>query len=317
VRNAALRAAAFLGVGLLACLGPYPGIGEKLDVVTQVSGTSYVAVDGGVTRLLILAALDGGSTAPFTRIDERQPRAVETIQGSWSGQGDSAQFATSVVFRLPDESTIPVTRRTGASREQLSTPAIGQATVGAVSAESVELLGAAEVVGRFSALLSRTARLGGTGATDTACAFHVANLAVESSEARVPGFNGPGMTQYLNRDTVFAGILSGSLTVRLEGALNPVATLTYTGYADFEGVVLDGVQVSSTNTSGDGSLSGVVAFRVDREGLPPLLGAVDYGQITLSNGNESGDYLVTLDAGTELAVPAGPRTPSIAECLGL
>ncbi|MGZ3480271.1 MAG: hypothetical protein ACXU81_07965, partial [Myxococcaceae bacterium] len=57
----ALQAVAALGaVGLLACLGPYPNIGEKLDVTSRVSGTSYITLDAGNARVLVLAPLDGG-----------------------------------------------------------------------------------------------------------------------------------------------------------------------------------------------------------------------------------------------------------------
>src|SRR5262249_10147203 len=159
----------------------------------------------------------------------------------------------------------------------------------------------------YSVFLARTAHITGTDASATACAFHVANLAVESSQARVPGFNSPGMTQYGGGDTPLSGILSRGLTPHPARGLNPGRKLTYASYADFEGVLLDGAQVSSTNASGDGALSGLVRFRVDRAGLPPLEGAIDYGQITLTGGNESGNYLVTLDGGTTVPVPTGPR----------
>ncbi|HZX43099.1 MAG TPA: hypothetical protein VFE93_14765, partial [Myxococcaceae bacterium] len=65
------------------------------------------------------------------------------------------------------------------------------------------------------------------------------------------------------------------------------------------------------------ALSGVLGFRIDRDGLPPLQGSVDYGQVGLTNGNESGDYLVTLDGGTTIRVPTGRRVPALEECLGL
>ena len=64
--------------------------------------------------------------------------------------------------------------------------------------------------GHYLTLLGRTALVTGTDATASACAFHLANLAVESSEARIPGFNSPGLTQYLNREEPFDGILSGT-----------------------------------------------------------------------------------------------------------
>ena len=93
------RATALLALlivaGLAACLGPYPDIGERLDVGSKVVGTSYVSVDGGWTRILILAPLDGGP-APYTRIDDTQPRAVETLQGTWAGAGEDAVVAGAV-----------------------------------------------------------------------------------------------------------------------------------------------------------------------------------------------------------------------------
>ena len=317
MRPAILAAVALLGTGLLACLGPYPGIGDKLDGTVPVSGTSYIAVDAGAARILILAPSDAGTSAPFTRIDEQQPRAVETYQGTWSGQGTRIDFAANTIFVLPNEASKPVSGRTGATRQQLSPPTVSTATVVAASADLLVLAGAPGVAGSYEALLGRTAQITGTDDTATACAFHMANLAVESSEARIPGFNSAGMTQYLNRVEPFAGILSGSVTVGLVGLFNPVSTITFTDYADFEGVVLNGVQISSTNSSGDGALSGVLGFRIARQGLPPLEGAVDYRAVALSGGNESGNYLVTLDGGTEVPVPTGRRVPSLEQCLGL
>ena len=140
---------------------------------------------------------------------------------------------------------------------------------------------------------------------------------MESSEARIPGFNSPGLTQYLNREEPFLGILSGTVTIGLVNLFSPVSTITFASYADFEGVVLDGEQISSTDTGGNGGMSGVLRFSIARQGLPPLEGSVDYRAVKLTGGNESGDYLVTLDGGTETPVPTGHRIPSLDECLGL
>ncbi len=238
----ALQAVAALGaVGLGACLGPYPNIGEKLDVTSKVSGRSYLTVDAGNARVLVLAPLDGGSSAPFTRIDEFQPRAVETLQGSWS-PGAELSFSTSTIFTLPDELTKPISSRRGATRKTLSPPSVSTATIGTVTSDTLELSGPPEVAGTYHTLVTRTAHISGTDETSPACAFHVANLAVESSEARVPGFNSPGLTQYLNRVEPFQGILSGTMTIGLVGLFSPVSTITFTNYADYEGVVLNGQQ---------------------------------------------------------------------------
>lgn len=308
--------AGLLAMGTVACLGPYPNIGEKLDVTGKVVGTSYIALDAGGARILILAPLDGGQTAPFTRIDESQPRAVQTIQGDWSDDAREITVATDVVFTMPNEASLPVNKRRGATRKELSPPGVTQASIEATDGGVLDLSGSPDIAGQYLALLDRTALIDGTDATATACAFFMANLAVESSEARIPGFNSAGLTQYLNREEPFAGILSGSVTISLVNLFSPVATNTFRNYADFEGVTLDGVQISSTDSSGNGGLSGVLGFRIDRRGLPPLEGWVDYGEVRLTGGNESGNYVVTLDGGTTVRVPTGTRNPPLEQCLG-
>lgn len=320
MRRPALGVAALLGVALLACLGPYPNVGEKLDEVDLVNGTSYIALDAGAARILILAPFDGGPTAPFTRIDEQQPRAVQTLQGTYSGDATNTlavTFSSTTLFSLPNEASKPVSDRIGAKRTELAPPMESNIRIDTRTEEVLDLSGSRDIAGHYLTLLGRTAVITGTEATVTACAFHMANLVVESSEARIPGFNSAGMTEYLNRVEPFQGILSGTVSVGLVGLFSPVVTTTYSNYADFEGVVLDGVQVSSTNASGDGALSGVLGFRIQRKGLPDLEGQVDYRAVTLTGGNESGDYLVRLDGGTEVAVPTGRRVPGLEECLGL
>ncbi|HZX42350.1 MAG TPA: hypothetical protein VFE93_10960, partial [Myxococcaceae bacterium] len=256
----ALGAAALVGAGLLACLGPYPNVGEKLDGVDQVHGTTYIALDAGAARILILAPFDGGRTAPFTRIDEKQPRAVDTLQGTYSGGNLDVDFSSTTVFSLPNEASESVSSRSGASRRQLAPPRVSQVHIDATTTEVLDLSGSSDLAGRYRRLLGRTVLIADAGSNAAACAFHMANLAVESSEARIPGFNSAGMTQYLNRVEPFEGILSGQVTVGLVGLFSPVSTITFTNYADFEGVTLDGVQISSTDTGGNGALSGVLGF---------------------------------------------------------
>lgn len=320
MRRTLLAAATFAGVGLLACLGPYPNVAEKLDGVDLVNGTSYIALDAGAARILILAPFDGGRTAPFTRIDEQQPRAVQTLQGTYSGDATNAlnvTFSSTTLFSLPNEASKAVSDRSGASRHELSPPMQSKVHIDTSTDEVLDLSGSRDIAGHFLRLLGRTVLLTGTDANTTACAFHLANLAVESSEARIPGFNSAGLTQYLNRKEPFDGILSGTVTIGLVGLFSPVTTNTFRNYADFEGVVLDGVQISSTDTGGNGALTGILNFRIGRSGLPPIEGSVDYRQVVITGGNESGNYLVTLDGGTTYPVPTGRRIPSLEQCLGL
>ena len=69
MRGGLLAAATLAGVGLLACLGPYPNVAEKLDGVEGVKGTSYISLDAGAARILILA--------PAGRIDNETSPAFQ------------------------------------------------------------------------------------------------------------------------------------------------------------------------------------------------------------------------------------------------
>src|SRR4029450_9051875 len=64
MRRPVLGAAVLLGVSLLECLGPYQNVGEKLDVVNLVNGTSSIALDAGAARILILAEFDCAPAPP-------------------------------------------------------------------------------------------------------------------------------------------------------------------------------------------------------------------------------------------------------------
>jgi hypothetical protein len=44
---------------------------------------------------------------------------------------------------------------------------------------------------------------------------------------------------------------------------------------------------------------------------------VDYREVIITGGNESGNYLVTLDGGTTYRVATGRRNPPLEQCLGL
>src|SRR5262249_56027825 len=123
--------------------------------------------EGGAARSRIRAPLDGGP-APFTRIDEHQPRAVETLQGSWAGTGggsDAVTFASTMLFPLPDEASLPVSSRRGATRREFSPPAESDATVDVFDGETLVLSGSSDVAGHYGKLLGRTTHISGTDAT--------------------------------------------------------------------------------------------------------------------------------------------------------
>ena len=108
------------------------------------------------------------------------------------------------------------------------------------------------------------------------------------------------------------------MTIGLVNLFSPVSTITFANYADFEGVVLDGAQISSTDTGGNGAMSGVLGFRIERPGLPPLEGSVDYREVEADRRQRVGQLPRHPRRGARRrgSPPDAASHPS-SECLGL
>ncbi len=322
-RRAALPLTLLLAAG---CLGPYPDLGEPLDQGIGVSGAAYVAgVPGGALRLLGLGGAPTSTAAiPFslTIVDTTHlVQPVRTLQGSWAAApgGAAAEAHATVEFLMPDESSESVATRAGATRSVIDlrqTVTVQLAPDGRLTLSG----GDGSFGGVYLPLAQALGHLGRSGSPeDASCAYQVANLTVISSQARIPGFGGMGMLEYTST-AAFAGTSSGGLTVKLESPFAPRTDITFTGFADFDGMVADGLQVTDVNLSGDGRMSGVLTFHLTPAPGPPMAVSLDYGNVSLANGVPTGGtYGVSVDAqpAVQLSATAMPRVPATATCLGL
>jgi hypothetical protein len=200
------------------------------------------------------------------------------------------------------------------------------ALVASRSGAQLTLTGDAPLAGSYLALEVALARVGVSTARDAACAFHVANLAVVSSEVRILGFGGPGMTQYSTPAT-FVGVVSGSVRVEEHGLFTSTTNITYSGFSDFPGVVIDGTQNTVADASGNGHMWGDVQLALAPAApAPAVTGTIGYGvqagggnSIVISGGVAGGGhYEVTLGGGgAALVDPVAPPAPSLGDCLSL
>ncbi len=324
--------AALLLPAAAAC-GPYSEVGQKLDVATPIAdGETFVAASGSEVRLLLLGS--GGPGAPFVFTSFDLPYSAG--RSVWSAAGtfaeDPAAGALTLTelhqYTLPDERSVGLFSRRGAWRQEvhLDVPLREGRAPGRLA-----VAGDARFEGSYVALTPALAGLGAATARDAACAFQLANLAVLSSQVRIIGFGGPGMTQY-SAATDYQGIVSGSLRVQVDGLFSSTTTITYRGFSDFGGVAIDGAQVIFADSSGDGHMEGAVAFALQPAAPagaappPPLQGEVRYGvaggggdSIRISGGSASGGlYDVSLQGGGVATVdPVSPPAPSVGACLGL
>jgi hypothetical protein len=323
---------ALLALTLGAC-GPYAEVAQKLDVTARVSGDTWIAAAGTEVRFLLVGKPASDGSVPFAFTSLQMPISAgtsgTTLQGTWTevGGDGTATLRVEREYTLPDERSTPLLSRRGTWRADtrrtidLRVDRDGNRLV---------LAGDPSLAGTYLAFGGALARLGTATARDAACAFQVANLGIRSSEVRIIGFGGPGMTQYEQAET-YVGTVAGSLRVSLSGFTQNTTNITYFGFEDLVGARVDGPQITDANSGGDGHMSGVLTFVLkplspDGSEAPPITGTIDYGgagtpadAVQISNGSATGGaYVVTLEGGGSARVsPGTPPSPTVAECLGL
>ena len=326
----AVAAAVVLAAALGGC-GPYAELAQKLDVgVTIAGGETWISASGTEVRVLVLGPPDpAGAPVPFAFTSMTIPiaagTAVWSTQGVWTGTAADPSIALRerLLYRMDDERGTPLLQRRGATRTDVDrTLTFGQSREGG----QLVLTGDASIAGTYVLLPEALAHLGSSSASDAACAFHLANLAVLSSQVRIIGFGSALMTQY-KRPATFQGTVSGQVRVAVSGLSSVTTDITYTQFSDFGGVRIDGTQTTHVNAGGDGSMSGTVnlAFFPGAP-APELDGSISYGSsadpgdaIQISNGSPTGgNYVAALaGGGTTKVSPVGAPSPTVAECLGL
>jgi hypothetical protein len=338
VRPAARRGrgrAALLALALGAC-GPYADVAQKLDVTPRVAGDTWIAAVGPekaeVRVLLVGDPLDDGSAAfAFTAMHMPISRGTlaTTLQGKWTEVGAFGDTSLQVEheYTLPDESSVSVLSRRGAWRDDVRRTVRLTVTR---DAGRLVVAGDAGLAGTYVALGEALGRLGFATARDAACAFQITNLGIRSSEVRIIGFGGPGMTQYQRAET-YIGTIAGTLRVSMSGFTQNRTTIEYSAFEDLGGVRVSGPQITEADSGGDGHMSGVLTFALeplalDGSASAPITGTIDYGgagnpadAVQISRGNATGGlYVTSIDGGGAARVsPETAPSPSVSECLGL
>lgn len=335
-RPIARRAPAVLLALALGACGPYAELAQKLDVTARVAGDTWIAAvgpDKAEVRVLLIGRPgdDGSAAFAFTAMQMPISRGTSaiTLQGRWTEVGSSGATTLQVAheYTLPDESSVPILSRRGSWREDV--PLTIRLTV-TRDAGLLVVAGDAGLAGTYVALGEALGRLASPTDWNAACAFQIANLGIRSSEVRIIGFGGPGMTQYQQAET-YVGTVAGSLSVSMSGFIQNTTIISYSAFEDLGGVRVSGPQRTDADSGGDGHMSGVLAFSLtplapDGSPAAPITGTIDYGgagnpadAVQISNGNATGGvYITTIDGGGSARVsPETAPSPSASECLGL
>jgi hypothetical protein len=313
--------------------GPFTDLAQKLDVTARIEGDTWIAAgspDRSQTRVLIIKRPDSGGEAPFafSAIDLVSnggtiASRVTTLQGTWSETGGgTATLRVAHTYVLPEEIGTSIYSRRGTYRDD--SPTTRSITVARDGAHLV-VGGDAALAGTYVSLVEALGKLGTSTAQDATCAFWIADLGIQTSEARIIGFNSAGMYQYRQAET-YVGTLTGSVRVSLSGTLNTTTRIEYADFVDLGGIHISGPQVTDADAGGSGHMSGILTFAfapaaVDPSGVGTISGSINYGAdaVQISGGNPTGgSYLTSIDGGASARVSATTR-PALtnADCLAL
>lgn len=138
--------------------------------------------------------------------------------------------------------------------------------------------------------------------------FRVFNLPLFTSQARLLGFGGGAMTQYIPAPGTFQGVIRNRFTVSVEAALKPNTRILYYQFEDLTGIVVDGLQKTNVNTKGNGTMEGTLNFVMRGTGGATdvvIRGHLAYDDLVIGNGVASnGSYTLTFDGvNAEYVIP--------------
>jgi hypothetical protein len=118
-------------------------------------------------------------------------------------------------------------------------------------------------------------------------------LCTMAAHARIEGFGGIGMLQYIGKTTHFDGLLFGDMAFSVAGLTTLTTTFKYTNHSDIGCVILDGEIVNRSDLSGTGEMNGGLAFTIECA-ENTWQGSVDYSAIRISETlPSSGEYRLT------------------------
>lgn len=295
----------FFFVALVAVLGSacdksglYP-LFSKTDVLVPCGpgATTWLRSTATGTEILIL-----GSSTPtlVSTAMERRCYAHITIDHDSSTYYESGSYSMtasgtgtalySVTYDFNYTSTGAILSRRGAQRTDLITP---RSTPLVLAMAGDKLSATVDgVAGTYTNLYDVIAALDPETQAGVEDVFRVINLPLFTSQARIPGFGGAGMTAYKNTTTFYSAIggeTAGSMfTLGINNVYSmPDTTFMYTAFEDLSGITFVGPQRTIVSLGGNGDMTGVLSFTL-RDGPmstdTAIVGTIDYEEVEVKNG---------------------------------
>jgi hypothetical protein len=289
------------------------GLGRRRDALVpcevdphgmvETTSTWVRSTDEGTEILLFgrpdpLAEVEPGRDACFGHGFVAHDGSTRFDFGSYTldedGRGQAVHEQEYEMTYQPDRSILD---RDGAFRTDLPAPVDERLELSRDGTSLVVAIdGAARHMTSLGAVVEAVDVTTQAGAEDV---FRLFNLPLFTSQARLLGFGSAGMTQYVGVNAEFGGTVRNRFTVTVAALLNPDTVISYFQLEDLTGIVVDGLQNTDVNTSGNGSMNGVLSFVMRGTGGATdvvIRGALDYEGLQIGDGFAAGGgYTLTID----------------------
>ena len=237
----------------------------------------------------------------FVRALIHNDSSTDLEQGTYtldaSGKGVFSVLHTYTMWYQDDTVKLGGRNESSAKRDDMPSPSSHALTVEADGDHII--VGMDSERRRLTNIYDVVQRLGSGTQAEAEDAFRFLNLSIYTSAVRIVGFGGYGMSQYMGALSHFVSLVANEYTVEVKGKLtSPDTYITYAQFEDMNGVIIDGSQLSATDYTGTGDLSGVLTWRMRASADPDdvwLSGELDYEGVHVKNGvASSGEYTFTI-----------------------
>lgn len=242
------------------------------------------------------AALPPGERGCFAHGFVARDSSTQYQSGTYtldaSGNGDFS-FEQSYVFNY--QPAIPILSREG-STETTHAPAVVEAIQIMSTPSGLDVMrnGVTSHLTNLYTLIDSIDASTQQGGEDL---FRVLNLPLFTSQARLIGFGGGSMTRYIAARVFFKGALAvmaparNEFSVKVQSLLTPNTDIQFFTFEDFSGIVVDGLQETDVNISGNGSMHGILTWSMrigPNASDVGYTGTLDYGNMQIGDGHASG-----------------------------
>lgn len=316
MKNVAIFTAFFALSLLVGCdhRGIYP-LGVRRDVIVQCDKQeTWVRTIEGKTEIFVIGVYDeksipiGEDGEPEAEVgvcfnhgtvehaSTTKLRSGALIQDELTGEY-TVRFTRE--YNFVHEPHLPMARREGAYGEDYPEPLIIPGFTMDIAEDGDSMIlnfeGEARRIHRMGAVLARlkpdsTDQTEPGGAEDI---MRFVNLSLYTSQCRVTAFGSFGMTGYVGQESEFKALINGTFTVNVRQLIPPTTDITYYGYEELAGIVINGLQTTKPSVSGSGPMEGTLEYELflnqgDTE--PYITGHLNYDDVRVENGVAGGGH---------------------------